>query len=78
MITKKRLLIATLILVGAVIIIMLYKFSINNEELLEPLKSLEELDESLSDGKLRKLNNNYYDVLDEYDFNEIFISRFYF
>ncbi len=69
-ITKKRLLIATLILVGAVLIIMLYKFSINNEELLVPLKSLEELDESLSDGKLRKLNNNYYDVLDDYDFNE--------
>ena len=44
-ITKKRLLIATLILVGAVLIIMLYKFSINNEELLVPLKSLEELDE---------------------------------
>lgn len=69
-ITKKRLLIATLILVGAVVIIMLYKFAINNEELLVPLKSLKELDDTLSDSKLRKLNNNYYDLLDEYDFNE--------
>lgn len=70
MITKKRLLIATLILVGVVLVIMLYKFAINNEELLVPLKSLEELDDTLSDSKLRKLNNNYYDLLDEYDFNE--------
>ena len=70
MITKKRLLIVTLILVGIVLIILLYKFALNNEELLEPVKALGEMDATLSESKLRKINNNYDELLNEYDFYE--------
>ncbi len=70
MITRKKLLIAGGVLVGIVFIIILYKFTVNTKDLAVPVESLKQLDKNLSDSKIKKINNNYYDILEEYEFSD--------